>query len=52
MQCRKFNNFVSKIFAVLFKSDRSGCIRQIKEKGMEKHAEIMKNLDRPSMRKR
>jgi hypothetical protein len=51
MQCKKFNNFVSKIFAVVFKSDRAGCIKQIREKGIEKHAEIMKAQDRSSMKK-
>jgi hypothetical protein len=51
MQCKKFNNFVSKIFGVVFKSDRAGCIKQIKEKGLIKHAELMNELGKPSMKR-
>jgi hypothetical protein len=51
MQCKKFNNFVSKLFALVFKSDRASCIKQIKEKGFEKHAEIMKKMDSPSLKR-
>lgn len=39
--CKKFNNFVSKIFAVVFKSDRPACIAMIKEKGYENFAAYM-----------
>ena len=31
--CRKFNNFISKIFGFVFKSDRAACIDQIKQIG-------------------
>ncbi len=39
--CKKFNNFISKIFAVIFKSDRAACIRKVKEIGLEKYAAFM-----------
>ncbi|HEX2957966.1 MAG TPA: DUF3795 domain-containing protein [Chitinispirillaceae bacterium] len=52
MQCKKFNNFVSKLFALVFKSDRAGCISQIKAKGLEKHAEIMKEMDSMSFKRK
>lgn len=39
--CKKFNNFISKIFGLVFKSDRAACIRKIKEEGLEKYAEFM-----------
>jgi hypothetical protein len=39
--CIKFNNFVSKLFAVFMRSDRPACIRAIKEKGREAYARDM-----------
>jgi Protein of unknown function (DUF3795) len=41
MECRKFNNFMSKLFGLLFRSNRAACIRQIKETGLEGHAKKM-----------
>jgi hypothetical protein len=35
MECRKYNNFISKIFGFVFRSDRAACIKQIKETGYE-----------------
>lgn len=49
--CRKFNNFVSKIFAVLFRSDRRACIMQIREMGIDAHAEIMESKGLQSLKK-
>ena len=43
-QCRKFNNFISKIFGFVFNSDRKACIDRIKEIGNEEFAcEMTKN---------
>ena len=39
--CKKFNNFIAKIFGWLFNSDRHACICQIKDKGILGHASIM-----------
>ncbi|MDP4184418.1 MAG: DUF3795 domain-containing protein [Bacteroidota bacterium] len=39
--CKKFNNPVSKIFALVFRSDRNACIARIKEVGYEVYAEEM-----------
>jgi hypothetical protein len=52
MDCKNFNNFMSKVFGFLFKSDRAACIRQIREKGIEKHAEIMAENGWQSIKKR
>ncbi len=49
--CRKFNNFVSKIFALLFRSDRAACIGQIKEMGIQGHAEKMSELKLQSLKR-
>lgn len=34
--CKKLNNFISKIFAMVFRSDRLGNLNKIKEVGLEK----------------
>ncbi len=39
--CKKFNNFFSKIFAFIFKSDREACIRRIRETGEDTFADEM-----------
>jgi hypothetical protein len=43
---------MSKIFAVLFKSDRAACIRQIKEAGREGHARKMSELKAQTIKRR
>lgn len=48
--CAKFNNFISKIFAFIFRSNRKACIEQIRVKGLDGHAEIMTGLKRHSLR--
>jgi len=39
--CKKFNNFFSKMFALIFKSDREACIKRIKETGEIEYAREM-----------
>ena len=39
--CRFFNNIISKLFGLIFRSDRAACIRQIRERGIEAHAADM-----------
>ncbi len=51
MDCRIFNNFIAKIFAVVFRSNRSACIRQIKEIGISKHADKMTELKKHTLRR-
>ena len=41
MECKKFNDFISRIFALIFKSDRAACIAKIKETGYEGFAKYM-----------
>jgi len=41
MDCRKYNNFMAKLFGFIFRSDRAACIRQIREVGLEAHADSM-----------
>jgi Protein of unknown function (DUF3795) len=40
-QCRRFDNIVSKLFGLLFRSDRAACIAQIKRLGVDGHAAAM-----------
>jgi hypothetical protein len=35
MECTKFNNFVSKIFSLVFRSNRAASIERIKKEGYE-----------------
>lgn len=41
--CKKFNNVISKIFELIFQSNRAACIKKIKETGVEGYAEYMGN---------
>jgi hypothetical protein len=43
MQCKKYNNFISKAFGYIFNSDREACINRIKEKGYNDFAVEMAN---------
>lgn len=40
-ECKIYSNFISKVFALLFNSDRPACIRYIKEHGGIAYAEEM-----------
>lgn len=44
MACKKFNNFMSRLFGLVFSSDRAACIDQIKQRGLAGHAKIMADL--------
>jgi recombinational DNA repair protein (RecF pathway) len=50
-QCKKFNNFISKIFGFVFQSDRAACISQIKKLGLQGHADNMTQQKRHSIRR-
>lgn len=39
--CKTYSNFIGKVFAFLFKSDRPACIRYIRENGEEAFAREM-----------
>ena len=39
--CKKLNNFISKLFALIFRSDRFACIALIKEKGYDEYVKEM-----------
>jgi hypothetical protein len=39
--CKKFHNFISKLFGLIFSSDRRACILQIRQQGLDGHAQSM-----------
>ena len=51
-QCKIHNNFVGKIFALLFNSDRAACIRYIRENGKDAFAEKMARNRQMTMRRK
>ena len=40
-ECKDFNNFFSKLFGFIFRSNRKACVCRIKEVGEEKYASEM-----------
>ncbi len=50
--CKKFNNFVGKVFGFVFNSDRAVCIAAIKEKGYSAFATDMAQSGKPSIARR
>jgi hypothetical protein len=50
-ECGNFNGLVARFFALLFRSDRAACIRQIRELGIDGHAEEMARTGRQSLRR-
>ncbi|MBN1847459.1 MAG: DUF3795 domain-containing protein [Deltaproteobacteria bacterium] len=51
MDCRLYNHFISKIFGMIFRSDRAACIAQIKKIGLQAHADDMAKQKRQSIRR-
>lgn len=50
--CKKFNNFIGKVFSILFKSDRTACIARIKEIGYDAYAYEMHVLKQQTIKKK
>jgi hypothetical protein len=49
-ECRKFNNLISRLCGLVFRSDRAACIRQIRDMGLQGHADKMAQAGRQSIR--
>ncbi|MCX7013333.1 MAG: DUF3795 domain-containing protein [Candidatus Sumerlaeota bacterium] len=49
--CKLFNNWIAKIFALVFRSDRAACIHQIRAVGVQGHADEMARQKRQTRRK-
>ncbi len=53
-ECSKFNNFMGKVFGLIFRSDRFGCIDRIREVGADAFAQEMAEsgyYNRPTTKK-
>lgn len=48
-QCKHFNNVMSKIFALVFNSNRPACVKAIRDDGYEAFAERMAKEERQSL---
>jgi hypothetical protein len=48
-ECGKFNNFIAKIFALIFNSNRQACVLKIRELGVDGFAAHMTELKRQSL---
>ncbi len=48
-ECKKFNNFISKIFGFIFKSNRKACIDRIRVAGYDAYASEMAQLGKQSL---
>jgi hypothetical protein len=51
MDCKKYNNFMSKLFGFVFKSDRNACVNMIRSNGYEKFANYMAENKLQSIKK-
>lgn len=49
--CKMFNNFMAKLFGLIFRSDRLACIQQIKELGIQGHADNMTELRQQAIKR-
>ncbi len=49
--CGKFNNVISRLFGLVFRSDRAACIDQIRRVGVEGHARNMAESGRHSIKR-
>ena len=52
MECKEYNNFISKAFGYIFNSDRSACINRIKEIGYDDFAAEMANSGRQTIKRK
>jgi len=50
-ECKKYNNFFSKIIGFALRSDRAACIMQIKEIGIQGHADTMSKQKKQTIKK-
>lgn len=51
-ECKDFNNFFSKIFGLIFGSDRNACIARIKEVSKDEFAREMTNIKSHTIKKK
>ena len=52
MECKKYNNFISKAFGIIFNSDRAACINRIRTIGYDDFAVEMAGSGRQSIKRK
>jgi len=50
-ECGKYNNFIAKLFGLIFRSNRKACIYRIKAIGVDQFAAEMAAKNTPSVRR-
>lgn len=50
--CKTYSNFIGKLFALIFRSDRAACIRYIREHGEQAYAEEMTRRKAQTMKRK
>ena len=48
-ECKKFDNFMSRVFGLFFNSNRGACVAMIKDKGYDGYAAHMADLGKMSL---
>jgi hypothetical protein len=51
MDCKKFNNLIAKLFGLIFRSNRGACIAQIRQIGIQGHADNMAKNRRQTIKR-
>lgn len=51
-KCNTHNNFIGKVFALIFRSDRAACIRYIRDNGEQAYAEEMARRGQQTMKRK
>jgi hypothetical protein len=51
MDCAMYNNVIARLFGFIFRSDRAACIRQIRDLGIQGHADTMTEQRRQSIKR-
>lgn len=49
--CGKFNNWISRLFGFVFRSDRAACVCRLREVGLETFAKEMAEAGRQSLKR-
>lgn len=50
-QCKKYNNFIARVIGFVLRSDRAACIEQIKQIGIQGHADTMASQKKHTIKK-
>lgn len=49
MDCKKFNNFISRMMGLVFNSNRAACVEEIRQMGLQIYAAKMADLRKQTL---